>query len=40
MNTFDQKPLNIKWTWRGLNGVIKNEIDYIIATSADIVEDV
>ena len=37
MNTFFQKPLNRKWTWKAPNGTVKNEIDYVMATLSDII---
>ena len=40
MNTFFQKPLKRKWTWKAPNGTVKNEIDYVMATRSDIVKDV
>ena len=40
MNTFFQKPLKRKWTWKAPNGTVKNEIDYRRATRPDIVKDV
>ena len=40
MNTFFQKPLKRKWTWKAPNGAVKNEIDYVMATRSDIVRDV
>ena len=40
MNTFFQKPLNRKWTWKAPNGTVKNEIDYVMVTRSDIVKNV
>ena len=40
MSTFLQKPLNRKWIWKAPNGLVKNEIDYVIATRSEIVKDV
>lgn len=31
MNTFFQKRLGRKWTWRSRNGDIKNKIDFVIS---------
>ena len=40
MNTFFQKKANRKWTWKGPNGITKNEIDFILTNRSDIVKDV
>ena len=39
MNTFFQKPLNRKWTGKAPNGIVKNEIEYVMVTRSDIVQD-
>ena len=40
MNTFFQKPQKRKWTWQGPNRTVKNEIDFILTTRPDVVNDV
>lgn len=32
MNTFYQKPVQKKWTWRIPDGAVKNDIDYVLVT--------
>ena len=40
MNTFFQKRAARKWTWIGPNNSIKNEIDYILCSKPDKIQDV
>ncbi|KAL0852521.1 hypothetical protein ABMA27_017001 [Loxostege sticticalis] len=40
MNSFFRKPKQRKWTWLHPNGVIKNEIDFILSTKRHIFNDV
>lgn len=40
MNTFFEKPLYRRWTWRSPDDITKNEIDYIITNKKYIVSDV
>ena len=40
MNTFFKKRASRKWTWRGPNGEVKNEIDFILSGRIDVVKDV
>ena len=40
MNTFFQKSLHKKWTWKAPNGSVKNEIDYVMAKRPTTVTDV
>jgi hypothetical protein len=39
-NTFYKKPPSAKWTWRSLDGKMKNEIDFILSDSRENVENV
>ena len=40
MNTFFQKRVGRKWTWRSPNGTTKNEIDFILADESNSVSNV
>lgn len=40
MNTFFEKKLNRKWTWKSPDGATKNEIDFIISNCKRIIQDV
>lgn len=40
MNTFHNKKTQNKWTWRSPNGLVKNEIDFVITNNRSIIKDV
>ena len=40
MNTFFQKSVNKRWTWRSPNHETRNEIDYILVDKHNIVKNV